>query len=70
MSLASQSLASLRQQLNSGDITSRDIVEDVISQIDSRDGEIGAFLSLDPESALAAADQANHPSCPNLRKRA
>lgn len=59
MSLASQSLTSLRQQLTAGDISSRDIVEDAISQISARDGEIGAFLSHNPEAALAAADQAD-----------
>jgi len=57
MSLASSSLSSLRRQLVAGDITSRDIVEDVISQISARDGDIGAFLSCDPESALAAAEK-------------
>lgn len=59
MSLASQSLSALRKQLSSGEISSRDIVQDVINQVDARDGEIGAFLSLDPDSALAAADQAD-----------
>jgi aspartyl-tRNA(Asn)/glutamyl-tRNA(Gln) amidotransferase subunit A len=59
MSLAASSLSSLRRQLVAGDITSRDIVEDVIAQVSSRDGDIGAFLSCDPESALAAAEKAN-----------
>ncbi|MDB4384121.1 Asp-tRNA(Asn)/Glu-tRNA(Gln) amidotransferase subunit GatA, partial [Akkermansiaceae bacterium] len=59
MSLASSSLSSLRQKLVAGEITSRDIVQDVIDQISSRDQEIGAFLSFDPESALSAADQAD-----------
>lgn len=59
MSLASQSLTSLRQQLTAGDISSRDIVEDAISQISARDGEIGAFLSHNPEAALALADKAD-----------
>lgn len=59
MSLAAQSLASLRRQLLAGEISSRDIVQDVIDQIASRDGEIGAFLSHNPEAALKAADQAD-----------
>lgn len=59
MSLASQSLTSLRQQLTAGDISSRDILEDAISQISARDHEIGAFLSYNPEAALVAADQAD-----------
>jgi len=57
MSLASQSLVSLRRQLVAGEISSRDIVQDVIAQITTRDGGIGAFLSHNPEAALAAADQ-------------
>jgi aspartyl-tRNA(Asn)/glutamyl-tRNA(Gln) amidotransferase subunit A len=59
MSLASLSLSSLRQKLIAGEISSRDIVQDVIDQITKRDQDIGAFLSFDPDSALAAADQAD-----------
>ena len=59
MSLASSSLSSLRQKLIAGEISSRDIVQDVIDQITTRDQDIGAFLSFDPDSALAAADQAD-----------
>ncbi len=59
MSLAASTLSSLRRQLNSGDITARDIVQDVIQQIHSRDGEIGAFISHHEESALSAAEKAD-----------
>jgi len=59
MSLAASSLSSLRRQLTSGDITARDIVEDVISQVTTRDGDIGAFLSHNEESVLAAAESAD-----------
>ena len=59
MSLASQPLATLRRQLTAGEISSRDIVEDVIDQITSRDGDIGAFLSHNADQALAAADSAD-----------
>jgi aspartyl-tRNA(Asn)/glutamyl-tRNA(Gln) amidotransferase subunit A len=59
MSLASQSLSSLRRQLTAGNITSRDIVQDTIDQISARDGEIKAFLSHDPETALAEAEKAD-----------
>jgi len=59
MSLASQTLSSLRRQLTAGDISSRDIVEDAIAQVAARDGEIGAFISHDPEAALAEADKAD-----------
>lgn len=59
MSLASSSLTDLRRQLTSGDISSRDLLEDVANQITERDPEIGAFLSFDLESAVAAADGAD-----------
>lgn len=59
MSLASQSLANLRRQLVAGEISSRDIVVDVLAQIADRDGGIGAFLSYDADAALAAADRAD-----------
>lgn len=59
MSLASSSLSALRQKLVTGEISSRDIVQDVIDQITTRDQDIGAFLTFDPDSALASADQAD-----------
>ncbi|MDA7881631.1 Asp-tRNA(Asn)/Glu-tRNA(Gln) amidotransferase subunit GatA [Akkermansiaceae bacterium] len=59
MSLAAQSLSSLRRQLTAGEISPRDIIEDVASQISARNGDIGAFISSDPESALAEADKAD-----------
>lgn len=59
MSLAAQSLTALRRQLTAGEISARDIVEDSIAQISARDGDIGAFLSHDPESALAEAEKAD-----------
>ena len=59
MSLASSSLYSLRQKLVTGEISSREIIQDVIDQITTRDEEIGAFLSFDPDTALTAADQAD-----------
>lgn len=59
MSLAAQSLTSLRQQLTAGDISSRDIVQDTLDRVAARDGEIKAFISYDAEAALAAADAAD-----------
>lgn len=56
MSLAAQSLSALRKQLTSGEITSRDIIQDALDQVAARDGEIKAFISCDAEAALAAAD--------------
>ena len=59
MSLAAQSLSSLRRQLTAGEISPRDIIEDVVSQISARDGDIGAFISSEPETALTEADKAD-----------
>lgn len=59
MSLAASSLAVLRRQLTVGEISARDLTEEVIAQISSRDAEVGAFLSFDPEKALADADRAD-----------
>ena len=59
MSLAAQSLSSLRRQLTAGEISPRDIIEDAVSQISARDGDIGAFISSEPETALTEADKAD-----------
>src|SRR6056297_1016085 len=59
MSLASQSISALRQQLAAGEISSRDIVESVAGEISAKDGEIGAYLSHDLKSALQAAEAAD-----------
>jgi len=57
--LASSTITALRQQITAGEITPRDIVLDVAKSIDARNTEIGAYLSWDVESALAAADRAD-----------
>ncbi len=50
------SLGSLFKALNSGTTTSRQIVESCLNAIDQRDGSIGAFLHIDRERALQAAE--------------
>lgn len=57
--LASSTIATLRQRLTSREITPRDIVLDVAKAIDSRNEELGAYLSWDVEAALAEADRAD-----------
>ena len=47
------------EKLRTGEITSRQLVEDCFTQIDKYDGEIHAFLALRREEALVAADQAD-----------
>ena len=48
-----------KKQLNKKEITSVALVESVLSRIDAVDGQIKAYLSLDREGALAAAEQAD-----------
>lgn len=59
MSLAKATLSELRQRLRAGEITPVDIVDDLAAAISSRDGEIGSYLSFDPEKARAAAAKAD-----------
>jgi aspartyl-tRNA(Asn)/glutamyl-tRNA(Gln) amidotransferase subunit A len=59
MSLATSTIAQLRRQLTAGEITSRDIVQDVAKAIEARNGELGAYLSYDTEAALKEADAAD-----------
>jgi len=59
MSLATSTIAQLRQRLTAGEITPRDIVQDVAKAIESRNGELGAYLSFDTEAALKEADAAD-----------
>ena len=56
MSLASQSLVSLRRQLQAGDITSQDILDDLAHAIDARNDEIGAYLHHNIEAARETAE--------------
>lgn len=59
MSLATSTIAQLRQRLTAGEITPRDIVQDVAKAIEARNGELGAYLSFDTEAALKEADAAD-----------
>ncbi len=59
MSLATSTIAQLRQRLTAGEITPRDIVQDVVKAIEARNSELGAYLSFDTEAALKEADAAD-----------
>jgi aspartyl-tRNA(Asn)/glutamyl-tRNA(Gln) amidotransferase subunit A len=59
MSLASSTIAGLRKQLVSKEITPRDIVQDVAKAIEAENTTIGAYLSRNLEKALADADRAD-----------
>ena len=63
MSLAHESIATLRRRLASKEIHSRDIIRDLLQQIDVREKTIHAYTHLDREAALAAAEKSD-PSLP------
>ncbi|MGA0368007.1 MAG: Asp-tRNA(Asn)/Glu-tRNA(Gln) amidotransferase subunit GatA [Kiritimatiellia bacterium] len=58
-SLADLSLRELQSLMEKGDCSSREIVEAVAARIEERDGGLNAYLEVDTESALAAADEAD-----------
>ncbi len=59
MSLIHTSAVELLSQLSAGRVTSVEITEAFLEQIKTHDREIGAFLRVDPESALAEAEQSD-----------
>jgi len=59
MSLAHETLASLRRRLVAKEIHPRDIIKDLLAQIDAREKTVHAFTHLDGKAALAAAEKAN-----------
>ena len=46
----------LAQLVRSGELSSRELTEAALGRIEALDGELNAFVHLDPEGALAAAD--------------
>ena len=63
MSLAHETVASLRRRLAKKEIKSREIITDLLKEIDAREKTIHAYTQVDRDSALKAADQAD-PSLP------
>ena len=59
MSLAHETVASLRRRLAKREIKSRDIVTDLLKEIDAREKTIHAYTHIDRETALKAADEAD-----------
>ena len=55
MELSQLSITDLRKQLVNGDICSSDIIESLAHTIESKDAEIGAYLSHDPDTAKQQA---------------
>ena len=59
MSLAHETVASLRRRLAKKEIQSRDIVADLLKEIDAREKTIHAYTQIDRDSALQEAEQAD-----------
>lgn len=59
VSLATQSIATLRRLLSSGETSSVEIVKDVVAAIEQKNAQVGAYLSFDTEAALKEAEQAD-----------
>ncbi len=57
--LSTKTITELMGMLAEGECTSVDIVTDVLAAIDARDGQVGAYLTLDRNSAWAAAREAD-----------
>ena len=49
-------ITELAELVRSGEVSSRELVEESLGRIDEVDGEINAFTFTDPDAALAAAD--------------
>ncbi len=55
MSLTEQSATELLQLLNQGKISSVELTQSYLDQIDAKDSQVGAFLHVDADAALARA---------------
>ena len=57
--LNTKTISELSDMLAAGECTSVDVVNDVLSAIDARDGQVGAYLTIDRASALEQAKAAD-----------
>ncbi|MEM7429458.1 MAG: amidase [Pseudomonadota bacterium] len=53
------SAAEIAAQISAGELTARKVMEACLNRISEREGEVGAFIQIDPERALAAAEAAD-----------
>ena len=53
------SAAEVARQIKAGAVTARAVMEACLERIRNREGEVGAFIQIDPDRALAAADSAD-----------
>ena len=61
MNLTEQTIAGLRQDLDSGKVTSRQLTEAYLDRIDRHDERLGAFLRVDRPAAMRRAERAMSP---------
>ena len=59
MSLPLKSIATLSHDLKTGDVSSRQLVEQSLARIDTLNPQLNAVVCLEAEQALANADQAD-----------
>lgn len=59
MSLATETIASLRHLLARREITPADIIRDLAASIEAKNASVGAYLSWDVDAAIAEAEKAN-----------
>ncbi len=59
MDIYSLTLGQAKEKLDRGDLSSRELTEAVLARIDAVEDRVRAFLHLDPEGALARADEAD-----------
>lgn len=59
MALCDENAVTLARLLRKRDLSARELTESVFERIDERDGTINAFITLDREQALAAAERAD-----------
>ncbi len=59
MSLSTETITSLRAKLTKREITPQDILQDLAQAITSRNGDVGAYLGTDLDTALAEAQNAD-----------
>ena len=57
MTLIDLTATELLNQLNSGDISSRELTQAFLNRIHEHDGKVKAFLRVDPPAALARAEE-------------
>lgn len=59
MKLYEKSAHALHELLKNKEVTSREVTESVLTRLEATEGEVGAYLEVEREAALAAADAAD-----------